>query len=1041
MAGDDEAPPNPKIDSTSPYYLGSLAVPEAKISNVVLRRENYDDWKNSMRMSLKSRRKFGFIDGSIKKPTDPFYLENWEVVHCTLVQWIRNTIDPSLLDTISYVEDASVLWNDLAAQFSVVDGTVIHNLKTQIKNCVQTKDAVKRQDSERLHQFLMGLDSTLYGHIRSQQLQLNPLPSLTRVYHAVLQEERLRASPTAVDDASDVVAFATPRPPLDSRNQERGERRGLFCHLCDTRGHELHNCYIKSQRFPEWWGDRPRTLADLRRSRANKASRGTSFTSAGRSGTGTAAASDRSLKTTIGVGELRDGLYWIRACSVSAGIHQVSASGSRDLWYRRLGHPSDHVVKTVPFASSLNFNKDWVCDVCHLAKQHRNSFSNNEQRALDIFDLIHCDLWGPYRIPSSCGANYTAEGGDATAATTGETEGGVVGDTGTAEGVIGDVTEDAPSTATGDATGNGTATDDAIGRGHRKKFPNSRLQGYVLQTTRNPSPSSSSSTSSASSSGTPYDLANYINCNSFSESHRNFIAAITSGIEPPSFKEAIRDNDWCEVMKAEIDALERNNTWELTDLPTDKKALGCWWVYKIKYKSDGTIERLKARLVVFGNHQVEGLDYGETFAPVVKMVTIRAFLSVAAVKNWELHQMDVHNAFLHGDLDEEVYMRLPPGFSRGKEGKVCRLKKSLYGLRQAPRCWFAKLTASLKNFGFVQSYSDYSLFYFSRGTVRLFVLIYMDDLVIAGNDPSEISKFKAYLSDCFHMKDLGKLKYFLGLEVSRSKEGIYLSQRKYALDIISETGLLGSKPVATPIEQNHRLGLASGPPSPDAESYRRLIGRLVYLAVTRPDLSYAVHILSHFLSNPGSEHMAAAHRVVRYLKGSPGQGILLRADSSLSLRGWCDSDWGGCPTSRRSITGWFVTLGDSPISWKTKKQQTVSLSAAEAEYRSMAQLVYELKWLKCLLSSLDVAFAAPISIFSNSKSALDLARNPVFHERTKHIEIDCHFIRDAITDGLVLPTHVSTTDQLADIFTKALGVPQFTYLLRKLGILDLHAPA
>ncbi|XP_074288382.1 uncharacterized protein LOC141613544 [Silene latifolia] len=574
MAGDDDVPPNPKIDSTSPYYLGSLAVPEAKISNVVLRRDNYDDWKNSMRMSLKSRRKFGFIDGSLKKSTDPFYLENWEVVHGTLVQWIRNTIDPSLLDTISYVEDASVLWNDLAAQFSVVDGTVIHNLKTQIKNCVQTKgmdittyygklknlwdslvvheppfsckcgncscnigqDAVKRQDSERLHQFLMGLDSTLYGHIRSQQLQLDPLPSLTRVYHAMLQEERLRASPTAVVDASDMVAFATMRPPLDSRNQERGERHGLFCHFCDTRGHELHNCYIKSQRFSEWWGDRPHTLADLRRSHANKASRGSGFASAGGSGTGTAAAAsvsapgngsgagtvhanmlttgvstnsvltsdrlsgmcswiidtgasnhvtgdlscltdcytimarpvglpngqrvestlmgsafinssltltqvlyvpsltcnllsvsqlastrdfifefaksscliqDRSLKTTIGVGELRDGLYWIRACSVSAGIHQVSASGSRDLWHRRLGHPSDHVVKTIiPFASSLNFNKDWVCDVCHLAKQHRNSFSNNEQRALDIFDLIHCDLWGPYRIPSSCGAKY-----------------------------------------------------------------------------------------------------------------------------------------------------------------------------------------------------------------------------------------------------------------------------------------------------------------------------------------------------------------------------------------------------------------------------------------------------------------------------------------------------------------------------------------------------------------------------------------------------------------------------------------------------------
>ncbi|XP_074293500.1 uncharacterized protein LOC141620560 [Silene latifolia] len=1131
MASDDDVVPTPKIDSTSPYYLGSHGVPEAKISNVVLRRDNYDDWKNSMRMSLKSRRKYGFIDGSIKKPNDPFYLENWEVVHCTLVQWIHNTIDPSLRDMISYVEDASVLWKDLVAQFSVVDGTVIHNLKTQLHNCIQTKGMdvmtyygklksiwdslavheplfacqcggckcnIGTDATKRLRQFFMGLDSTLYGNIRSQQLQLDPLPYLTHPYHAVLQEERLRSPSQSVVEANDAVAFTTPRQPL-------------FCQFCDTRGHESSTCYIKLQRFPDLWVDRPRSLAELRRVRAARCSRGGSGSSAGprdssgatgaASGSGSGAASDRivqanmvsgvsmnsvltsdrlsgmcfwiidtgasnhvtediscltdchtiaarpvglpngqrvvstimglayinsslslsrvlyvpsltcsllsvsqltsdrdfvlefaknscfiqdrSLKTTIGVGELRDGLYWIRACAPSTDIHQVSALGSRDLWHHRLGHPSDQVVKTIPFASTLNFNKYWVCDVCHLAMQHRCSFCNNEQRALCVFDLIHCDLWGPYRISSSCGAKNTFRGEATVGPATGEMGSGP--DTAGPATDVGTLDNGSEDTGTGNATNsvenNGQNVDENMGKGHRIKFPNSQLQGYVFCTTRNPSSSSSSSTTSTSSLGTPYDLANYINCNSFSKKHRSFIAAITSGVEPPSFKEAIRDSGWCEAMKAEIDALERNETWELTDLPVDKKAL---------------VERLKARLIVFRNHQVEGLDYGETFAPVVKMVTIRAFLTVAAINNWKLHQIDVHNAFLHEELDEEFYMRLPPGFSRGKEGK---------------------------------------------DTVRLFVLIYVDDLVIAGNDSVAIAKFKSYLGECFHMKDLGKLKYFLGLEVSRSKEGIYLSQRKYALDIIAETGLLGSKPAATPIEQNHRLGLASGPLCEDVEAYRRLIGRLVYLAVTLPDLSYAVHILSRFLSNPHSEHMAAAHRVVRYLKGSPGQGILLRADRPLSISGWCDSDWGGCPTSRRSITGWFVTLGNSPISWKTKKHQTVSLSSNEAEYRSMTQLVCELKWLKGLLLSLDVLVTAPISIFSDSKSALDLARNPVFHERTKHIEINCHFIRDAIVDGLVSPRHVSTNEQLADIFTKAFGVPQFTCLLRKLGILYLHAPA
>ncbi|XP_074306524.1 uncharacterized protein LOC141641774 [Silene latifolia] len=1165
MAGDDDAVPTPKIDSTSPYYIGSNGVPEAKISNVVLRRDNYDDWRNSMRMSLKSRRKFGFIDGSIKKPTDPFYLENWEVVHCTLVQWIRNTIDPSLHDTISYVEDASVLWNDLAEQFSVVDGTVIHNLKTQLHNCVQTKgmdvttyygklkviwdslvvheppfachcggckcnigpDATKRLDNERLHQFFMGLDSSLYGNIRSQQLQLDPLPSLARAYHAVLQEERLRAPSQTVVDAGDVAAFATPRQPL-------------FCQFCDTRGHEPSACYIKLNRFPDWWGDRPRTLADLRRVRAARRNRGGSGSSAGSrdtsgataaaSGSGSGAAADRvvqanmvsgvsmnsvltsdrlsgmcfwiidtgasnhvtgdlsclmdchtiaarpvglpngqrvestimgsayinsslslsrdrSSKTTIGVGELRDGLYWIRACAPSTDIHQVT---NGDKFAKRgrkcifVGYPSDKKGWKMYDLETKSYFVSRDVVFYETVFPFSTTPSPNVPSPTVVSDE-------PFNGSLSADESDTHTGGEGAGPATAETGQGPaatgpdMGDTGQGQDTTGTLDTGLENMGTGSALNpdehNNQTTADNMGKGRRIKFPNSRLQGYVLRTTRNPSQSSSSSTTSPSSSGTPYDLANYINCNSFSEQHRSFIAAITSGVEPPTFKEAIRDNGWCEAMKAEIDALERNETWELTDLPVDKKALGCRWVYKIKYKSDGTVERLKARLVVFGNHQVEGLDYGETFAPVVKMVTIRAFLTVAAVNNWELHQMDVHNAFLHGDLDEEVYMRLPPGFSRGKEGKVCRLKKSLYGLRQAPRCWFAKLTAALKDFGFVQSYSDYSLFSFARDTVRLFVLIYVDDLVIAGNDSAAITKFKSYLGECFHMKDLGKLKYFLGLEVSRSREGIYLSQRKYALDIIAETGLLGSKPAATPIEQNHRLGLASGPLCDDAEAYRRLIGRLVYLAVTRPDLSYAVHILSRFLSNPRREHMAAAHRVVRYLKGSPGQGILLRADRPLSISGWCDSDWGGCPTSRRSITGWFVTLGDSPISWKTKKQQTVSLSSVEAEYRSMTQLVCELKWLKGLLLSLDVPVTAPIPIFSDSKSALDLARNPVFHERTKHIEIDCHFIRDAIVDGLVTPTHVSTNEQLADIFTMALGVPQFTYLLRKLGILDLHAPA
>ncbi|CAH9097621.1 unnamed protein product [Cuscuta epithymum] len=345
----------------------------------------------------------------------------------------------------------------------------------------------------------------------------------------------------------------------------------------------------------------------------------------------------------------------------------------------------------------------------------------------------------------------------------------------------------------------------------------------------------------------------------------------------------MQSESWRDAMQSEIRALENNQTWVMEPLPPGKMALGCKWVYKIKYNSDGTVERFKARLIVFGNHQQEGIDYTETFAPVAKMVTVRLFLAVAAAKNWELHQMDVHNAFLHGDLDEVVYMKPPPGFCSSRPGQVCRLKKSLYGLRQAPRCWFAKLSASLKQYGFQQSYSDYSLFTLTQGSAQLFILIYVDDLIIVGNDSSAIARFKSYLHNCFHMKDLGFLKYFLGIEVARSADGIFLCQRKYTLDIISETGLLGAKPTHFPIEQNHNLAISQSDFLADPEAYRRLVGRLLYLSFTRPDLAYAVHILSQFMQAPRQDHWTAALRVVRYLKGTPGQGILLSSTCDLTL--------------------------------------------------------------------------------------------------------------------------------------------------------------
>lgn len=255
----------------------------------------------------------------------------------------------------------------------------------------------------------------------------------------------------------------------------------------------------------------------------------------------------------------------------------------------------------------------------------------------------------------------------------------------------------------------GESVSETLGRGHRTKESSTRLRDFVTYTTQLISPSACSSTPTPST-GTFYPIAQYVNYDRFSPQHRAFLASMTGETEPTSYVQAMKDVRWKEAMTKEIEALEANGTWTVEDLPPGKRALGSKWVYKIKYNSDGSVERYKARLVLLGNNQIEGIDYNETFAPVAKMVTVRTFLSVAAAKSWELHQMDVHNAFLHGDLDEEVYMKMPLGFVTSQPNKVCRLRKSLYGLRQAPRCWFAKLAAALKKYGFLQSQSDYSLF-------------------------------------------------------------------------------------------------------------------------------------------------------------------------------------------------------------------------------------------------------------------------------------------------------------------------------------------
>ncbi|PRQ56600.1 putative RNA-directed DNA polymerase [Rosa chinensis] len=480
---------------------------------------------------------------------------------------------------------------------------------------------------------------------------------------------------------------------------------------------------------------------------------------------------------------------------------------------------------------------------------------------------------------------------------------------------------------------------------------------------------------------------------------------------PTSPKDAMRDEKWMQAMAVEMDALEKNCTWELVSLPPGKKTVGCRWVYTVKHNSNGSVDRYKARLVAKGYTQKYGVDYDETFAPVAKINTIRVLLSLAANLDWPLQQFDVKNAFLHGDLHEEVYMDLPPGYgTSSKEQVVCKLQKSLYGLKQSPRAWFGWFTKFMKKIGYRQSNSDHTLFLKHQGGKVTALIIYVDDMVVTCDDLEEIQRLQGQLSSEFEMKDLGSLKYFLGIEVARGKDCIVLSQRKYVLDLLAETGMLDCQPVDTPIEQNHRLAEYLDQVPTSKARYQRLVGRLIYLSHTRPDLAYAVSVVSQFMHNPSEAHMGAVFCILGYLKSAPGKGLIFSKYSHLDVSGYTDADWAGNITDRRSTSGYFTFVGGNLVTWKSKKQKVVARSSAEAECRGMARGLCEMLWLRNLLRDLGFKQKKAMPLYCDNKAAIEIAHNPVQHDRTKHMEVDRHFIKENLDRKVILFPFVPTEE-------------------------------
>jgi len=515
-------------------------------------------------------------------------------------------------------------------------------------------------------------------------------------------------------------------------------------------------------------------------------------------------------------------------------------------------------------------------------------------------------------------------------------------------------------------------------------------------------------------------------------------AAIT---EPTCFTNAVKVNEWRTAMQTEFNALLKNNTWTLVPASVAQNVVGCKWVFKLKRKADGSIERHKARLVAKGFHQHVGIDYGETFSPVVKPTTIRTVLSHAYSAGWSMKQIDIQNAFLHGILSEDVYMEQPPGFIHPSyPHHICKLKKALYGLKQAPRAWFARLSGKLIELGFIGSKADSSLFLYHTAAVTMFLLIYVDDIIIVSSISTAIDDLLQLLSSDFAVKDLGSLHYFLGIEVIPVKDGLLLSQQRYIRDLLSKTNMTEAKPVSSPMASSSTLSAYTGDTMEDPTLYRSVVGSLQYLSLTRPDLAFPVSRVCQFMHRPTTLHWQAVKRILRYLKHTISHGLLLHKNSSNSLHAYSDADWAGCSDDRRSTGAYCVYLGSNLISWSSRKQPTVSRSSTEAEYKSVANTAAEVLWIRSLLQELRLPLSGPPKVWCDNIGATYLSVNPVFHARTKHVAIDFHFVRELVASKDLEILFVPSADQIADVLTKPLASKRFQCLSYKLNVRSLPLP-
>ncbi|GJS03539.1 retrovirus-related pol polyprotein from transposon TNT 1-94 [Tanacetum coccineum] len=510
--------------------------------------------------------------------------------------------------------------------------------------------------------------------------------------------------------------------------------------------------------------------------------------------------------------------------------------------------------------------------------------------------------------------------------------------------------------------------------------------------------------------------------------------AFLTSVEPKNYKEALTQACWIEAMQEELHEFERLEVWELVPPPDKAFVISLKWIYKVKLDELGGILKNKARLVARGYRQEEGIDFEESFAPVARLEAIRIFLAFAAHMNMVIYQMDVKTAFLNGNLREEVYVSQPDGFvDPDKPNHVYKLKKALYGLKQAPRAWYDMLSSFLISNDFSKGSVDPTLFIRREGNELILVQIYVDDIIFAASTPELCDLFAKIMCSKFKMSMMGKISFFLGLQISQSPKGIFINQSKYALESLKKYGYESCDPVDTPMVEKSKLDEDKEGKAVDPSHYRGMIGTLLYLTASRPDLQFAICMCARYQARPTEKHLNAVKRIFRYLKGTVHRGLWYPKDSSFALTAFADADHAGCQDTRRSTSGSIQLLGDRLVSWSSKRQKSAAISSTEAEYIALSGCCAQVLWMRSQLTDYGFGFNK-IPMYCDNKSAIALCCNNVQHSRSKHIDIRFHFIKEHVENGVIELYFVNTEYQLADIFTKALGRERIEFLINKLGM-------